>query len=110
MTNDTNPPDPALEHFSDWWRLQTAKGDPARRPNLARDAYLSGHTQAFLATNGTGVSGMTTGPYWPTAGTGPGTWSCTDALRSRISWAMVPAETCPVTGLPSRTLTVGQYP
>lgn len=40
--------DPMLLYFREWWNLQALKGDPARRPNLARDAYLSGAAQGVL--------------------------------------------------------------
>ena len=30
------------EFFETWWREQTRKGDPARRANLASDAFSAG--------------------------------------------------------------------
>ncbi len=40
--------DPMLAYYSDWYGLQSLKGDPSRRPDLARDAYLSGAAQGAL--------------------------------------------------------------
>ncbi len=31
----------AAEAFDSWWSEQTRKGDPARRSNLARDAFIA---------------------------------------------------------------------
>jgi len=48
--------DPMLAYYRDWYTLQTLKGDPARRGNLARDAYLSGAAQGALLARTTSVT------------------------------------------------------
>lgn len=48
--------DPMLAYYRDWYRLQSLKGDPARRGNLARDAYLSGAAQGALLARTTSVT------------------------------------------------------
>lgn len=47
--------DPMLRYWSDWYSMQSLKGDPARRGNLARDAYLSGAAQGALLARATSV-------------------------------------------------------
>lgn len=37
--------------FEQWWTAQTRKGDPARRPDLVRDAFLAAFEIGYASGN-----------------------------------------------------------